>query len=118
MVSLRLPPGPRFLLAHLPRALVPPALVLLLARYAVPSAPLWLALALSVLSLPLAFVANVTLLEWRDARNAKRLGAVMPPMIAHRLPGAVDLLKDMRRDNEGKFPGACLLLLLGGDGCS
>lgn len=103
------PPGVRFILAASPRAVIPPAVVLVAARIALLrgiQVSNWTIVFACILSLPVAFILSVKWQEYRNKRDAAALGAELPPTIEYKQPGGVDLIRDMRNDKEGRFPGA------------
>jgi hypothetical protein len=105
-----LPPGIEFLAPRLPALAAPPVLVLLAHRLAQSclggtSVPRGILFLFIVLSWPLAFVANVFWSQWRTRRKAAAAGAVVPPMVDHKLPGAFDLIQQFASDRENKFLG-------------
>ncbi|CDO72297.1 hypothetical protein BN946_scf184970.g149 [Trametes cinnabarina] len=92
-----LPPGPRYLIAQLPNVFTPPIVVFSLTYLARSqlhiSLPTWLVALAYLLSWPIAFTALVQWHDYTNARRARASGAVMPPEIAHRWPGSIDLLR-------------------------
>ncbi|PSR74782.1 hypothetical protein PHLCEN_2v9579, partial [Hermanssonia centrifuga] len=106
-MSITLPPGFKLLLSILPRALLPPTLVLVATKLIRShlELPSWLVFLSSVLSLPVMFTMSLYWKDWMNRRAARAQGAVMPPMISGRLPGSVDLLKVIKQDHECRFPG-------------
>lgn len=103
------PPGIRLLLSSAPRLVLPPILAVVLLRIyqyvADTKLAFWITPVAAILSLPIAFTMSVQWLEFRDRRAAAALGAQLPPTIEYKMPGGFDLLQDMRKDNEGRFPG-------------
>ncbi|KAI9058872.1 cytochrome P450 monooxygenase pc-3 [Trametes sanguinea] len=92
-----LPPGPRYLIAQLPNVLAPPVIIYVLAYFARAqlnlNPPAWLLAVAYILSWPVALTVRVQWHDYVNRRRARALGAVMPPAIAHRWPGSLDLLR-------------------------
>ena len=122
---MALPPGPLYVLGALPKVLAPPIAVVALSRVVSYGwnidVPAWAIVLGCLLSLPTAFVLSVQWLAYSDRRNAGALGAEMAPIVEYKLPGGVDLLSAMRKDNEARFPGTFLYVcepLVSHLGCS
>ncbi|EKM59241.1 uncharacterized protein PHACADRAFT_249548 [Phanerochaete carnosa HHB-10118-sp] len=79
------------------------AALILLRRYADLWIPTWAIFWLSVLSLPIAHGLSVWHSNWRAARKAARMGAVLPPRVQGRWPGSVDLLVKLTDSFENGF---------------
>ena len=58
-----------------------------------------------VLLLPLAFTVKLQYAEYIKRRDARRLGAVLPPRVKSTRPGSFDVLRKIKGDKEGKMPG-------------
>jgi hypothetical protein len=102
-----LPPGIAFLAPRLPFLFAPPVLVLLVCRLAQHSfdiaVPIGALVFLVVLSWPLVFVAHNSWSQWRIQRKAAAVGAVVPAMVDHKLPGAFDLIQQFVADRKNRF---------------
>ncbi|PPQ73115.1 hypothetical protein CVT26_014736, partial [Gymnopilus dilepis] len=108
---MKLPPGPIYIIQNLPSIILPPALTLLTAK-ALPSLthtstpiPTWALLLAAVLSLPIAWFLQIQYRDWRDARAARKLGAVLPPVVKSRLPGGLDVLRRFLDNLSNGYPG-------------
>ncbi|KAF9236404.1 cytochrome P450 [Melanogaster broomeanus] len=91
-----LPPGLVALVRVLPRLFLAPGTVYL-GLQACDSligrpVPRWFRLTAYVLSLPVAFITNVVYAQIRDRRQAALRGAVLPPAMSSKWPGALDKL--------------------------
>lgn len=99
---MQLPPGLVALVRLLPRFLFAPATIYVsLQVYKAlvgEPAPQWLSIPAYLLALPATFVANILYTRIRDHRAAARHGAVLPPSINYRWPGALDKLSDLVRN--------------------
>ena len=111
-MALSLPPGPRYLLRQLPSILVPPAVTYLLLQLLSTQLslrlPSYLLVLAYTLSWPIAFTLLVQWRAWKNRRDAAARGAVIPPEVEHKLPGSVDLLVRMFRNDKTMYLGEFL----------
>jgi hypothetical protein len=91
----------------LPTILAPPLLAAILLRfvsYWLPNALDYLpSLLLYVLSIPLCFILQVQMTEWKQRREAEKLGARMVPRIRGRWPGNLDILLRIMKSTETHY---------------
>ncbi|KAF8554977.1 hypothetical protein OG21DRAFT_1522088 [Imleria badia] len=106
---MQLPPGLVALVRLLPRILFAPATVYVsLQVYKAlvgESPPQWLGIPVYLLALPATFAANVFYTRIRDRRQAACRGAVMPPSINYRWPGALDKLSALVKNFTSGYLG-------------
>ncbi|KAG6374894.1 hypothetical protein JVT61DRAFT_3624 [Boletus reticuloceps] len=92
----KVPPGLVGLVWLLPRLLFPPATVFIglkvVKALAGEPAPRWLRVLAYLLALPAIVAAKLVYSRIRDRREAARRGAMLPPSIKYRWPGALDKL--------------------------
>lgn len=79
----------------LPLLLGPPAIIYTLTQNLSVTLPWYATVPLCLGSLPLAFACWLQWEMWRDERNAKRLGAVLPPRVFDTSMTGANLLKKM-----------------------
>ncbi|KAG6374896.1 hypothetical protein JVT61DRAFT_3342 [Boletus reticuloceps] len=93
---MQLPPGLVALVRLLPRLLFTPATVYITLRIlkALTGKPVpgWLRVLAYLLALPAMVAAKFLYTRIRDRREAARRGAILPPSIKYRWPGALDKL--------------------------
>ncbi|KAF8632403.1 hypothetical protein AX17_004844 [Amanita inopinata Kibby_2008] len=82
---LVLPPGLVWIIQRLPSLVAPLALVHLLRKsvsaYIGFTLPIWATVLAGILLLPFAFALQIQLKNYKDRRDAEKLGAVLPPVI-------------------------------------
>lgn len=108
-MNLSIPPGPKFLLSHF-HVLVFPPLFTYLALWILSSTVSSrihgaVGLSLSLLSIPVFCLARIQINDWARSVSARRNGGVLPKLVPHRLPGGMDLLLNMQRDQKTIYPG-------------
>ena len=107
-MALPLPPGPRYLLRKLPNLLFPLAVILVISYVSPLNIPVWLLPPVCIFSFPVNFILATKWQQYRNKRDANALGAQLPPVVEHKLPGGLDLMKELQRDKQARFPGmAC-----------
>lgn len=77
----------------------------LLEQYASISVPTWLFLTISVTSLPGIITCRILYKDWRDRREAARLGARLAPKMKGKWIGNLDILRDMVNNFWTGYPG-------------
>ncbi|GJE84276.1 cytochrome P450 pc-3 [Phanerochaete sordida] len=83
---------------------LPAALALvLLQRWTDVALPTWAVAALALLSLPVAHAITIYRNQWVMARKAARMGAVLPPRLAGKWLGGIDLLVQLTDSFENGF---------------
>ena len=105
MPQIEIPPGVRFLAQIIPKLCTLPLVIVLAQRLLLPSLPTWLTVLSCVSAYPLVLTIVVQYDIWRKLRKAKNLGAELPPMPDHKLPGGMDLLSEMKEAHDNRFPG-------------
>ena len=109
MSSDLLSPGVGYILREAPRLFFPPAFVVAahaaLRALSGVSLPIWLQTVACILSYPVSLALSVQWKQFRDARAAAALGAVLPPKVQTKLPGGLDLVLMQNRNVKNKFLG-------------
>jgi len=116
-----LPPGPTYLIKNLGNIVVPPLLAFAVVkaiqhhresfsiRVDVPTYALIIAM---VFSFPLSLFLKTWIQDWKDKREAKRHGAVLPPIVKSRWPAGLDLLLNGIKRAPTEYTGISLLRVL------
>ena len=105
-----MPPGFVYLAGWLPTLAGPPALTYLLAWIARSFGegqplPDWALRTAVVLSLPVVYTVKVQWRYFRVAREARRMGAVLPPTHHDALPGGLSFLLNSPKEFRVGYPG-------------
>nr|AAX49400.1 cytochrome P450 monooxygenase pc-2 [Phanerodontia chrysosporium] len=79
------------------------AALLLLQRLGSVWLPTWTIVLLSLCSVPVAHRILLWLKDWRAARKAASMGAILPPRLKGRWPGSIDLLRQLTKTFETGF---------------
>lgn len=106
---MQLPPGVQWVIANLPAFCTPLLGLYIIDRFLLCGfleiyLPTWLTVAAYVLSLPILFTANLLLDDLKIYAKAKYLGAVFPPTVRSKLPGALDLTIAMGKAFKEAYP--------------
>ena len=105
-------PGLRYLLRGLPKLCILPlgaiAFAELLQIVLGIKLSTWTSLLAMGLLLPFALTLNMQYAEYIKQRDAKQLGAVLPPRVKSTRPGSFDVLRKIKGDKENKMPGTFL----------
>ncbi|KAF8893049.1 cytochrome P450 monooxygenase pc-3 [Infundibulicybe gibba] len=105
---MELPPGPRYLLQYSPRYLATSLLVFISLHTVTNSFGISLPTSLLILVSSCARPGATLIREYyqsiQDERNAARLGAEIAPMVRSRLPGGIDLISNMIKNQKGGHP--------------
>ena len=116
-----LPPGPTYLIKNLGNIVVPPLIAFAVVkatqhyresfsiRIDVPTYALVIAM---VFSFPLSLFLKTWIQDWKDKREAKRHGAVLPPIVKSRWPAGLDLLLNGIKRAPTEYTGIPLLRVL------
>lgn len=103
------PPGLRFVVPLIPKLVLPPLCIVAFDKVLEHGfsivLPFWAFLLSFIFSTPLAFTLSVQYAEYIKKRDAKRLGAVLPPRIKSTWPGGLDLIRGLKGDKEGHMLG-------------
>ena len=107
---MEIPPGIQYLFRNLLQVISPPAVVYV-AAFAARSygldIPVWLTAIAYTLSWPLALSAYIQLRDWKLAREAAAVGAVLPPPVEYKRFGGIDLIKTITEEFETRILGRC-----------
>lgn len=95
----------------LPLLLGPPAIIYVLVQISSVNLPWYATVALCLGSLPFAFACWIQWETWRDERNAKRLGAVLPPRVFDPSIGGGNILKRMVDNFRRGYLGTLLSIM-------
>ncbi|KAH9919186.1 cytochrome P450 [Epithele typhae] len=102
-----LTPGLRYLLRQVPNLAVPPATVFgishLAHRLFDSSISLWLLVPAYVLSWPVAFALRVQCADLANLWAARTSGTLMPPTIASKYPGGLDVVQGIFRNDKSAY---------------
>lgn len=61
--------------------------------------PAWISFFLAISTFPIAFALRIEWEQYFKRREARRLGAVLPPQIPYRIPGGFDLVREVMRNS-------------------
>ncbi|KII89791.1 hypothetical protein PLICRDRAFT_39961 [Plicaturopsis crispa FD-325 SS-3] len=106
-----IPPGPKYLASRLPRIFLPPGATYTLLLLTWPAITIWLLVLLSLLSLPALLAFNIYWAQWRNKREANKLGAVLIPTIPNLGFGGRALLARMLQTSKSGYIGTTFRVL-------
>ncbi|KAI0693638.1 cytochrom P450 [Cytidiella melzeri] len=100
-----LPPGIEFLLPRLPFLLAPPVSAYLISRAIgqLLDIPTTVVVVVCLWSWPLSLTLSTYWPRWCAQRRAMAAGAVMPPMVDYKMPGGLDLVRELLEDREKRY---------------
>jgi hypothetical protein len=108
--TMTIPPGLAYLARVLPLILIPPCVVygilnIISRDYLEIGIPEWLALVVSVFSLPIVLCVSALHTNYRNRREAAARGAVLAPLVKDRWPGGLSTLATILRNFKSGYPG-------------
>lgn len=107
-MTVIIPPGIHFIVQNLVRCALAPAAIYLANRVAQQVLDIhiagWIVVLVGAFALPCVFVISVFWAAFQDDRNAKSMGAVMPPRVRSKWPAGVDLLNRLVKNKDTDYP--------------